>query len=435
VVTADTDIVASADAFVPGTVLAGRFRVEATLGVGGSSRVLRARHVELDQPVAIKLLRDELLRDVEHIRRFVREAQAASRLTSEHVVRIRDVGRLEDGEPYIVMELLEGVDVAQQLAKHGRFDASTATDVLLQACRGLAEAHAMGMVHRDIKPSNLFLATRNDGSQIVKVLDFGIAKVVTQTEMGLTSTMDVLGTPRYMSPEQTRSARTVDARSDIWSLGAVLYELVEGTPPFEANSFAELCVKIATESPPAIKRVPKLAKIATRCLQQEPDDRYQNVAELAQDLAAAAPSVAATEHVAAIRHSLGVSKSARRHAHGTRWLLLGALATAIATAAVVVIVKDHAATTPPAAIIAPAHPPAAAAPPSATAGALVEKTVETTPETTPEPQPPAIVDKVTDTPPAKAPSHKKKHPPTPRPPDPAGSAKPPCAPYDTTGGC
>ena len=428
----DTDVVALTDLSVPGTMLLGKFRVEATLGVGGSGRVLKARHVELDQVVAIKLLRDELLRDFEHIRRFVREAQAASRLTNDYVARIRDVGRLEDGEPYIVMELLDGVDLARHLADHHPLDLAFIVDVLLQACRGLAEAHAIGMVHRDVKPSNLFLATRADGSQIVKVLDFGIAKVVTHdNETGLTSTMDVLGTPKYMSPEQTRSARTVDARSDIWSLGAVLYELVEGTPPFEADSFAELCVKIATESSPAIKRLPKLAKIAARCLRQEPDDRYQNVAELALDLAAAAPSVAATAHVGALTDTLGVSVSAKRHSRRTRWLALGSLAVAIAGAAAVVIVMDQSDTTAaPTPAVVTRTPPPATTPPSTASGApiAVDKTIET-------PAEPPIVDTVADPPRLKVPAHKKKHAPTPKADPAAGSAKPPCDPYNSPGGC
>ena len=232
----------------PGVVLLGKYRIEGKLGVGGYGLVLRAHDDALDREVAIKILRTDLELDHENLARFLREAQSVVRLKSEHVVRIHDVGKLEDGAPYMVMELLHGSDLGTLLEERGRFTVAHAAELVLQACDALAEAHALGIVHRDIKPSNLFVTRRSDESELVKVLDFGISKSPTfEGQMSLTQTASVLGTPSYMSPEQMRSARTVDARTDIWSLGVMLYELVEGHLPFEAENFAEQVVLVSTK--------------------------------------------------------------------------------------------------------------------------------------------------------------------------------------------
>ena len=177
--------------------------------------------------------------------------------------RVLYVGDTDDGIPYLVMEFLDGVDLDGMLEQSSRVLPPLAVDFIVQACEGLAEAHALGIVHRDVKPSNFFVTWRGDGTPLVKLLDFGISKVANNTDVSLTQTQSMLGTPAYMSPEQMRSARTVDARSDIWSLGAVLYELCEGTRPFEAESFSEMCVKVAVD-PPAPMTPPTSRRVAMK---------------------------------------------------------------------------------------------------------------------------------------------------------------------------
>jgi serine/threonine protein kinase len=291
-----------------GSVLLGKYRVESTLGFGGMGLVIKAHNVDLNQDVAIKILREDVQLDEDNIARFVREAKNAVRLKSEHVARIRDVGMFDDGRPYMIMELLEGLDLGKLLLDTGAIEPRRAVDLILQACDAIAEAHALGIVHRDLKPTNLFLARRPDGSDLLKVLDFGISKAMATPEMQLTQTQSMLGTPAYMSPEQMRSARTVDPRSDIWSLGCVLYEAVEGHPPFDATNFAELCVMVATEDPAPLQAAPQLGGVLMRCLAKRAEDRYQNIGELAQDLAplSSDPS-AATRQVLRIMRLLGIA--------------------------------------------------------------------------------------------------------------------------------
>lgn len=265
-----------------------KYRIDRILGRGGMGVVARATHLGLDEPVAIKALRGDVTADPEVHARFLREAQATVKLRSDHVAKIKDVGTLADGAPFIVMELLEGVDLRQMLDESGALAPALAVDFVLQACDALGEAHALGIVHRDIKPSNCFVTWRVDGSAAIKVLDFGISKLGGGADLALTQTQSVLGTPLYMSPEQMRSARSVDSRADIWSLGAVLYELIEGRPPFVADSFPELCVLVATEPPPPMVTpgLPvELAQVIRSCLHKDPASRYQTVAELAAALA------------------------------------------------------------------------------------------------------------------------------------------------------
>src|SRR5580693_7216018 len=168
----------------------------------------------------------------EYVARFEREARTAVKIKSEHVARVIDVGQLESGSPYMVMEYLEGEDLQGWLEKQGRLPIERAVDFLLQACEAIAEAHAMGIVHRDLKPANLFCIRRPDGTLSIKVLDFGISKAA-GASMGMTSTQAVMGSPLYMSPEQMGSSKGVDARSDIWALGVILFELVTGRVPFD----------------------------------------------------------------------------------------------------------------------------------------------------------------------------------------------------------
>jgi serine/threonine-protein kinase len=265
-------------------VLLGKYLVEDLLGVGGMGLVVRAHHMQLNEKVAIKTLRDDIPLESSVTERFLREAKAAVKLKSEHVARISDIGTFDDGRPYMVMELLEGLDLARMLIERGPLEPSAAIDLVLQACEALAEAHGHGIVHRDVKPNNLFVSFRRDGEPVLKVLDFGISKAPATDELSLTQTSSVLGTPTYMSPEQMRSARFVDPRTDIWSLGAVLYELIEGVPPFVADNFAELCVKVTMEPPRPMRAAPVLQPIIARCLAKNLDERFANVAEVAEAL-------------------------------------------------------------------------------------------------------------------------------------------------------
>ena len=270
----------------PGDILLGKYRVDDVIGVGGMGRVVKASHLYLQQPVAIKILLPQMVESQSTVARFLREAQATVRLRSEHIARVMDVGTLPDGTPFIVMEYLDGFDLNQILRHHGPQLAQPVVDLILQACEGLAEAHSVGIVHRDIKPSNFFITRRPDGSTLLKILDFGISK--TPAELSeLTGTQTVIGTPTYMAPEQMRTARQTDPRSDIWSMGVVMYQMLAGRPPFEAETYAELVLKVGTEPPAPLHAPmpPGLDSIVMRCLEKDPKNRIQSVGELARMLA------------------------------------------------------------------------------------------------------------------------------------------------------
>jgi eukaryotic-like serine/threonine-protein kinase len=271
-----------------GAVLAGRYRVERVLGQGGMGVVVKAMHLQLHQPVAMKFLLPEVLGNQQVVQRFLREAQAAVRLKSEHVARVIDVGSLESGAPYMVLEYLEGADLST--VPRSQLSIGGIVDMMLQACEALAEAHSLGIVHRDIKPANFFLTRGSDGAPLLKVLDFGISK--TQATTNLTATQSVMGTPAYMSPEQMRSSRDVDHRTDIWALGVVMYELLQGAPPYGGDTFSSMVIKVVNDPLPRLS-VPlpaDLDAIVYRCLEKDPARRFQNVAELAQALARYAQS-------------------------------------------------------------------------------------------------------------------------------------------------
>ena len=270
----------------PGDVIDGKYEVDLVVGEGGMGSVVAATHRVLGTTVAIKILKREGANNPEVARRFLREARAASRLRGEHVVQVQDIGTLPTGEPYMVMQMLHGADLASVI-KAGPVAIGAAADYIIQACEGLAEAHALGMVHRDIKPGNLFLTQRPNGEPLVKVLDFGIATAAHgEIDRRLTMTNMVMGSPNYMSPEQLRSTRDVDVRSDVWSLGVTLYEMLAGKNPFEGPTFTALTIMIATEPHQSLSVVaPELSAIVDRCLEKNPDDRYQTVADLAVALA------------------------------------------------------------------------------------------------------------------------------------------------------
>jgi serine/threonine-protein kinase len=289
-----TTLRCGAVAITPGSIDAGvrigeifvdKYRVDAILGHGGMGVVALCTHLALNEQVAIKMLRKDVLDDADAVERFMREAQAAVKLKSEFVARVSDVGRSRNNVPYMVMEYLEGHDLGELLDERGSLGLTWAVELTLQACEALAEAHSIGIIHRDVKPTNLFVTWRPDGSALIKVLDFGISKALTGNAMQLTQTQSLLGTPAYMSPEQMRSARMVDARTDIWSLGTVLFELLEGHRPFEAESFSEMCVKVAVDPPGAMTNTPlALQQVVLRCLEKAPEQRYASMADLAADL-------------------------------------------------------------------------------------------------------------------------------------------------------
>ncbi len=277
--------------FQAGDILLGKYRVEHVLGRGGMGLVLAVRHIELGQLFALKVLLPAAQASASAVERFVREARAAARLKSEHVAKVVDVGRLEDGAPYMVMEYLEGSDLAAVLRSRGALPLAEAIEYLLPACEAIAEAHAAGIVHRDIKPANLFLARRANGSASVKVLDFGISKHSEADSIELTQTGAMLGSPLYMAPEQIRSTRAVDARGDIWSMGVVLYKLVTGVTPFRRTAAHELLVSVLEDEPTPPSSVrpglpPELDAIILRALQKKPELRFQSIDELAAALVA-----------------------------------------------------------------------------------------------------------------------------------------------------
>ncbi len=298
---------------VVGSVLGGKYLVEGVLGQGGMGIVVAARHIELDQRVAIKCLLAHAQSVPEIVERFTREARAAAKIHGEHVARVIDVGRFDDGTPFMVMEHLKGRDLADELATKGPLPVTDAVRYLLETCEALVQAHALRIVHRDLKPSNLFLAEQPGRRAIVKVLDFGISKVIDPSGGALTKTASVMGTPYYMSPEQLLSSKSVDERSDLWALGIILYELLTGRPPFMAETAPEVVAQVLQNAPAPLTDYrsdvpPGIAEVIARCMRSKVAERYANVAELAQALV---PFAAREdrESALAIARVLGVSSS------------------------------------------------------------------------------------------------------------------------------
>ena len=299
-------------------MLAGKYRVDKVLGIGGMGVVVAAHHIQLDDRVAIKFLLPETLGNGDAVMRFAREARAAVKIKSEHVARVTDVGTLDNGAPYMVMEYLEGGDLSAWLAERGRLPVEQAVDLLLQACEAIAEAHAIGIVHRDLKPANLFVARLPGGVQSVKVLDFGISKLTgfsaSGGESSATKTSALLGSPLYMSPEQMRSSKDVDARGDIWALGVILYELLAGAAPFIADSMPELVFKIVDGAPvPLLQLRPDvpsgLEAVIFRCLEKDRARRFQTVGDLAGALSPFAPrkSRVSIDRIVQVMQAAGMS--------------------------------------------------------------------------------------------------------------------------------
>ncbi len=295
-------LVALADAssvelpFAAGDLIAGKYEVLKLIGAGGMGYVVAATHVELGEVVALKFLRPEALQIEELVERFAREARAAAKIRSEHVARVFDVGTLPDGVPFIVMEYLAGQDLSEVLAQGGPLPIKVAVEYVMQACEALAAAHAAGVVHRDIKPENLFLTRHAQGLDFIKILDFGISKVALTPggKRAFVRTMMPIGSPVYMSPEQIRSSENVDARTDIWSLGCVLFELLTGVVAFDEPTLMQLSAAILEKDPAPLRALlpdapVELENVLIRCLEKDASKRYSNIAELAIDLYTFAP--------------------------------------------------------------------------------------------------------------------------------------------------
>jgi serine/threonine-protein kinase len=319
----------------PGEVVAEKYEVERTIGAGGMGVVVAARHLGLGERVALKFLVPRSgggTIDEHTLARFFREAQLTARVRSDHVARVLDVGGHESGAPFMVMELLEGTDLQRLVRERGPLPVGEAAGYVLHACLGLAEAHAAGVVHRDLKPANLFLTRRPDGAPLVKVLDFGIGKLVAGVrgafDHTLTTEADLLGSPLYMSPEQIKAPRDVDARSDVWSMGAILYTLLAGRPPFVGENAGAILAQILSEPPEAISPTrgdvpPALEAVVASCLQKDPGRRMQRADDLARALAPfAAPALGgrpwetADTAVARTANEPAPPPAARRRRHG-----------------------------------------------------------------------------------------------------------------------
>lgn len=274
---------------LPGTVVGDRYRICELLAWGGMGLVYRAIHLELNSEVAVKTMRRELVNDNDAYERFVREARTAAKLKSNHVAKVFDFGRMKNGRPYLVMELLHGESLSKRLTR-GSLSNEETIQCLLQACAGLADAHSQGIVHRDLKPDNLFLTNTSSGGTELKVLDFGIAKsLVPGNKRQLTMAGGGVGSPSYMAPEQMRSRPDLDQRADIWALGAVAYELLSGEPAFDGASLTEICAKVLTEAPRPLRALrgdvwPELEAIIAMCLERDREQRFQDVQELSHAL-------------------------------------------------------------------------------------------------------------------------------------------------------
>jgi serine/threonine protein kinase len=281
-------------AVTPGTQV-GSYRIGRELGRGGMGAVFEAVHLETNEAVAVKFLTDERRNaDPAVFARFVREARATSTLATSHVAKVLTTGVAEGGVPYLVMELLHGSDLEKMVRERGPLPIPEAMAYVIEACAGIADAHANGILHRDLKPANLFHARIAGGSAVIKVLDFGLAKYARELDAAATASQLVFGTPQYASPEQLTSTTNVDARADVWSLGAIAFELVTGRPAFPGPSVAHVIAKVMNDAPERLCHVrldapPELEAVIMRALEKDRSKRYGSVTELARALAPFAP--------------------------------------------------------------------------------------------------------------------------------------------------
>ncbi len=312
--------------FIPGVIVDGKYRLERPLARGGMGFVVLGRHVQLDLPVALKFMHAWLAHTVpKGAARFLDEARAAARLQSDHVARVSDTGTFQ-GSPYMVMEYLEGEDLETLLRRQPVLPVALSVRYALQASEALGEAHAAGIVHRDLKPANLFLARRSDGSVRIKLLDFGISKMVggvtgpnpaweaADSPEAAEMNAAVCGSPLYMAPEQMISSSRTDTRTDIWALGVVLYEMLAGVRPFAGKDLAELCARVLDPQPTPLREIrPEIPVVlesaVMQCLQKDPDRRFQSVSAFAHALAS--PGAGGTRAAAARIDRIVKARSAR----------------------------------------------------------------------------------------------------------------------------
>jgi eukaryotic-like serine/threonine-protein kinase len=369
-----------------GYTLGGKYYLEEVIAEGGMGVVVAARHLVLGERVAVKLLRSSLFDRDDSARRFLREARAMARLRSDNIARVLDAGEGPSGAPYLVMELLSGDDLGTLLRRRGRLPPAEVCGWIAEACDGLREAHESGVIHRDLKPSNLFLATRPDGSRVVKVLDFGISKVADLPgEATLTTGDALLGSPPYMSPEQVREPHSVGASADIWSLGAILFRLLTGDHAFAETSTHELLVAVLRDEPRRLRAVwpeapLRLERIVAGCMKREPSERYPTVAVLADELRAARRAVLS----GAESSSSGAVPRADTARSTRSWWLRPALVGLVSSTAVLSILAISAfggATDPPALssfASVSTQPVAPLAPPRSASAVAVQRAVLST---------------------------------------------------------
>ena len=309
--------------FEKGQLVADKYVIEEVIGAGGVGVVVSARHTKLGEKVAIKFLQSAAMQSAENVARFDREARSASKIKNEHVARVIDVGSLPNGAPYMVLEHLEGQDLGAVLRDRHHLPVEEAVDYVAQACEAVMEAHALGIVHRDLKPANLFLTKRADGSPIIKVLDFGISKLLARSgsspELSMTQTASIMGSPLYMSPEQMTTPRDTNELTDVWSLGTILYELLTGLSPFEAATLPALCARICTGAPtPISQRLPEgetippaLEGAIMRCLERDRGARHNTVADLARRIApfGSRDATQSADHASRVAQTAGIPLS------------------------------------------------------------------------------------------------------------------------------
>ena len=403
-----------------GKILAGKYQIERLLGQGGMGVVMAAKHLALGKLVAIKVMRPEVLVEPSAAQRFVREARAASRLRSEHIVRVIDLDTIDGGVPFIAMEYLEGEDLGA-LVQRGPIDACEAVTYVLQVCEAIAEAHAAGIVHRDLKPANLFVTRRSDGSPCMKVLDFGVSKIIAggplADELTSTDTKALVGSPSYMAPEQLISAKAVDPRTDIWALGCILFELVIGRTPFGANpALAQVLASILRDETPRMQVLRAdlpvgFAEVVERCLEKDPSRRYPSVDALAAALSpfisTAAPIVNSPATAAlAIRST--PSTPPRRPRRPARVAIV-AIATAAALGTGFYATMRSSTEGTAAATMAPTVAPAA------TPSPMIIPAIATPPPAAVAPPPTTTPPSVAPVGPSAGPSHRRKSGPSPAP--------------------
>jgi serine/threonine-protein kinase len=366
----------------PGAVVAGKYRLESIVGVGGMGSVWCATHLGLAQQVAIKLVAANFVKSSEALRRFDREAKAAARIRSRHVPQVFDNGVLDDGTPFLAMELLHGESLFKRIHRQGPIPLLEAISILDQCCRALSRAHALGIVHRDIKPDNIFLAQSVDeDGYIVKILDFGVAKftLLGDAEHSSTRTGSLVGTPQYMSPEQARGLKTIDARSDLYSLGLVAYTMLTGNLAFSGESLGDLLLQICTQPLPSLRTAapwlpPSMEEWFQRTCARDVDQRYPSAQALVDALHAATGTGVPGPRLGGPTTGTPVSTTgeassvtadgARPRTPWTAVVLSGALGLAVAVTGVALAVRAlkpaHSASGPETAQSATGGPPVAA---------------------------------------------------------------------------